>query len=111
MNDKQIQDVVKKMLSDQDQIQSVRKPTTPVENAEEYFFTYPGNKYLWSIMQDEDGDYHMYFYASKEDEQTYLRFGEDVFGPEGKEKLTTLFGVLQGKLHGFDQVLKDILGS
>lgn len=109
MNKEKIQKLIVKMLEEQEKISSVTRDNSP-ENSEEYYFTYPDDKYQWSILKTTAGIIHIFFYPSKEKRSEFLRFESDDMTAESGSNLKSLFETVRGKLFGFDSVLDDILG-
>jgi hypothetical protein len=108
MNEKDVSQVVMKMLSDQEAIKSVRSSEDYGEG-EEYYFTYPEDKYFWSVAKDNSGDFFFFYYPSGDDKSVFLRFEADALGSDGGSNLKTLFSIIRSKRFGFDDVVKDIL--
>jgi hypothetical protein len=112
MNKERIQLVIQKMLDEHKKIKSVVRDNDAIEQGgEEYYFTYPDDKYLWSVMKDSGGDNYIFFYPSKDDKSNFLRFGSEELNTLSIQKLKYLFTEVRGKIFGFDDVLDDILGQ
>lgn len=114
MNKEKIQKVIEKMLTDHTKIKSVTRSSNDFEESmEEYYFTFPDEKYLWSISQNAEGNNFIFYYPSKEDHSEFIRVGADDIANDYflKEDLKKLFGLMKGKLFGFDGVLDDILNE
>jgi hypothetical protein len=110
MNIEKIQKVIEKMISDHSRIKSVVKSEDDFPSSlEEYYFTYPEDKYLWSIGQNSEEQRYVFYYPSKSDRTTFLRFESDDMDKTTKENLKLLYQVVRGKLYGFDDVVNDIL--
>ena len=111
MNKEKIQKVIKKMLKDNKDIKSVVKVDgVEVSITEEYYFTYPVDKYLWSLGKDYSGGIYIYYYPSRETRSEFLRFGPEELDYSAQEDLRSLMEVVRGKLYDFDEVIDDILG-
>lgn len=110
MDNEKIEKLILKMIADQDQINFVEKSTDPFSNGlEEYYFTFPFGRYSWSICQNPEGDYSIFYYPSQSDKSVFLRFGSDSLGVFGEENLTKLYKIIKEKQFGFDKVLDNIL--
>lgn len=110
MEKEKIKNLIDKMLREKDKIGSVTKEINPIEESEEYYFTYPSDKYYWSVNKDSIGEYHIFYYPEKNIKSEYLRFSRQELGSTVMVSLRDLFELLRGKLYGFDSVLDDILG-
>ncbi len=111
MNNLKIQQLVEKIVSDQEKIQSVRKSDDAPSGSEEFYFTYPDDKYLWSVLKDSEGAHWLYYYPNRDDHSEFMRIGEEGFSITHGDKLQEVFAIARSKLFGFDNVLKDILGE
>ncbi len=110
MNIEKIQKVIKKMLTENWEINSVvRGEDDYGEEEDEFYFTYPDHKYLWSVSQDMSGKNYFFYYPSSQDRSVFIRFVADELGASTKEDLRSLFEILKGKIFGFDVVLDEIL--
>jgi hypothetical protein len=109
MNEEKNKKLLEKIVSNQALIESVERASTSPDGFEEYYFTYPNTKYLWSIVSSSSSTNLLYFYPDGNQEGNYMR----VELPQGDsavtEKLRLLFEAVRGKVFGFDKVIDDIL--
>lgn len=111
MNEPQIQAIIEKMIGDIENIVNVTASDDYDPSGSEFYFNYPGEKYLWSIAQTAEGSYVLFFYPNAENRRSYLRFADDSLGSENKDYMKKLFSAVQKKQFGFDAVIKDILSQ
>ncbi len=109
MNETEINKIIKKMITNSERIRSVEATDDSPFN--EYYFSYPEDKYTWSILVDDSGTYRLFYYPSNSDRSNFLSFEPDnnFFGSEDNFK--SLHTIVKNKLFGFDEVVKDILGE
>lgn len=95
-----------------------------VETSTELFFEY-NKKYVWSVMQKDNGDYLLYFYpessSAKEmcgvpyeylNDYAMIVYGAEELGSkEAKSSVRELYNILKQKLYNVDSVLDDIIGD
>lgn len=109
MSGEKIRGIVEKMIKFPDDISDVLATTDPFLSGEEYSFKYPKDKYQWSVLLDDSGDFILYFYPNEDDKGLYLKFNEGDFSHSGRTLLLDLFSLLKMKRFNFDKVAKDIL--
>lgn len=107
MNKEKIQKVIAKMLAESEEIKSVTRES--ISGSEEYYFTYPDNKYQWSVLKSSDVGNYMFYYPSTSNRSEFLRFDVDEMDESSKKNFNLLFEDVQGKIFGFDSILDDIL--
>jgi hypothetical protein len=111
MNNEKLEKLIEKMLSDQDKIANVKRGDPSEFNGPitEYYFTFPDQKYHWSITSDPSGEHLIFYYPSETDTSTFLRFGRRELSNWAQENLAKLFEVVNLKVFAFDDVLNQIL--
>jgi len=109
MHKERLQQLILKMLNEHQSIKSVTATGPDFTNVEEYYFTFPDDKYLWSLTKSSDGEIHIFFYPNKSERSIFLRFGPADIDSFYRDRLKQLFETVRGKLYGFDGVLSDIL--
>jgi hypothetical protein len=106
-------------------ISNSRLITDVFKQDQEYFFLYK-NKYKWSILLGEDGDYSLFLYP-KENRSTEILASLDSFEftkipmityrnseiktRESTESFSELYALLSNKIYGVDDILDDIISD
>lgn len=110
------------MVSNPDRIGNVIKGY----NDTECFFIYDA-KYSWSILLRQDGEYFLAYYPGDQDISELAKIPDEYWGDsnvhcvtynskdlgtkEAKESMAELYGVVNAKVYGMDDVLDEIISS
>lgn len=111
MNNEKIEQLITKMIAEQEKIQFVNRSNDDSDSGEEYYFNFPSEKYLWSIMQFNNGEIYLFYYPDKDNKNQFLRIGQDELKGVKQDQIKEVFQIVRAKIFGFDKVLKDILGD
>jgi len=112
MNNEKVMKLVEKMLAESDKIKSVSLSDSEFSNVtNEYYFTFPDNKYKWSISQIKDGSFYLFYYKDSDDDSSFLRVGDNLNDDFFDSNLKNLHELLKGKESGLEIVLQDILNN